>query len=886
MDENYEDVRMELQHISCNLTSVNVNPRESILDELLEDFWEDVGMQGFFGGSAQSSAAPSSHGGSSHSVIEHSSVAGSATETSMPIYSSSGVKNLRKHYARYETIQLQSSSARHQRALDSKEQKTLRATTLASYGLTGTNGAVVDVPGVYFDSKFTLESPSSFEQTIHPKDRESEAQLSRLNMYLDFVEYSLLNQIWTRSDAIFSALDDIKGQKFHVSQALMKLINLRTQLKVLDKRLSVSAIHIPQMHRRMANQTTLCAKLTSMQQVIQGLSAIRSLIEVGDFLGAFEFVSESKELYTAELQEIKAMANAGKQLDVYDALVTEVISNKFVSLAIQWEESEGASESGSDGVSGNSSGVNMGQSESVELRKLARALLRIDRLPPAFGMYKSRLINSLRQIVKTCVQEFLVDFDPTSSSVVSENKEEDVQEGRFSGQVHSMSAGQFLSCLLMCFDNLLSAITRAQKVHHFITLSLSESGVEKSATEEIGASLLENTRTLSQTCLVSACDVAQRALAQLLSMKKSDLARITLEKMKELWETAMNFIVEVERVGDTSAYIIRQALHAQTSMFLQHIHERNKLRIISTMDHEKWVQCDVPVEIQRDFERLVAGRAMSDKTSVTSYATHSSESVKIVVIEGLQYKVVWSVLELCNTIMSYLDIAMCFSSVTGDVINMIKDLIQLFNKSANMLVLGSGAQKSLAQLRSISAKHLTATAQSLAVLLAILPHVRAALLTQLPSNRSMLLLELDRVSQDLHDHHSNILSKLVAIVSDSMDSAVPKLRSMDWDKTGGERCEYFELLSKNLEALHRVLITDATLPLEQAQDVFSRVFALLQRKLPKHFEGITPRTKAGRQRVLDEIGHLGNALALLRFLNSSELVKGLEAHFLTKFDNV
>ena len=33
-----------------------------------------------------------------------------------------------------------------------------------------------------------------------------------------------------------------------------------------------------------------------------------------------------------------------------------------------------------------------------------------------------------------------------------------------------------------------------------------------------------------------------------------------------------------------------------------------------------------------------------------------------------------------------------------------------------MLVLGSGAQKSLAQLRSISAKHLTATAQSLAVL--------------------------------------------------------------------------------------------------------------------------------------------------------------------------
>ena len=132
---------------------------------------------------------------------------------------------------------------------------------------------------------------------------------------------------------------------------------------------------------------------------------------------------------------------------------------------------------------------------------------------------------------------------------------------------------------------------------------------------------------------------------------------------------------------------------------------------------------------------------MSEKTPNTSYTSHNSDSTKIVMIEGRQYKVVWSVLELSSSIMWYPDIATCFSSVTGDLINMIKDLIQLFNKSANMLVLGSGAQKSLAQLRSISAKHLTATAQSLAVLLAILPHVRAALLTVLPTNRSMLLLE-------------------------------------------------------------------------------------------------------------------------------------------------
>ena len=189
----------------------------------------------------------------------------------------------------------------------------------------------------------------------------------------------------------------------------------------------------------------------------------------------------------------------------------------------------------------------------------------------------------------------------------------------------------------------------------------------------------------------------------------------------------------------------------------------------------------------------------------------------------------------------------------------------------------------------------TTTTKSTQVLLAVLPHMRAALLSQLPQNRTVLLLELDRVSQEIVEHHGEILSKFVAIVADGMDSAVPKLRSVDWDSwestqlprgdaAAAAECEYFEALKRNIEALHRVLITDGMLPLEQAQDVFSRVFALLQRRLPKHFESIiAPSTKTGKRKILDEVGHLGNAFALLRQLDSSELVRSLETHFNERF---
>lgn len=858
--EDYEDVRMELRSLGSNLTSVNVNPRENVFDEIMEDFWEDVSF-GFLGGESavSTSAASSVHGSSSHSVPDGTSSSYSNSNSRLDnngkegTYSLFGVQRLRPSFDRYSGVQRSSSAMSNHK----KERMLERPNS----GWIAKN--MVEVPDLYFNPKFSLVNPSSFEQAINPKDRDSEAQLHRLNIYLDFVEHSLLNQIWIRSDAIFSALDDIKGQKFYVSQALMRLINLRTQLKVLDKRIAVSAIHIPQMQRRLGNESILHAKVVNMQKVIQGLSSIRSLIEVGDFLGAFELIDESKRLHSTELQDMKAMANTGKQLDVYDTLVCEVISNKFVSTAIQWEQND----------DGNGTDSNETVSNSAELRKLTSALLKMDRLSPAFGMYKSRLINSLRQIVRTCVTEYLVDFDPTR--VEDSNS---TQDGKFAEQIRSMPVDAFLSCLLMCFENLLRAVDRACKVNEFMTASLFAAGDPGEDGE-----LLNNMKTLSETCVMSSCDVVQRALAQLLSLKKDDMARINLEKMKLLWETAMNFVTEIERIAGSSAYIIRQALHAQTFTFLSNIHERNKIRVITTMDHEKWVQCDVPVEIQAFFERLVEGRAMSDKATRGASGGGDKDNQPTLVIDGVHYKVVWSALELCSTVASYLDIAVSFSSVTGEIINMIKDLIQLFNKSAKMLVLGSGAQKSLAQLRSISAKHLTATAQSLAVLLAVLPHVRAALLSQLPPNRNVLLLELDRVSQDIVDHHGNILSKFVAIVSDSMDSALPRLRNLDWDNETVDKCEYFELLAKNIEALHRVLITDTMLPLEQAQDIFSRVFALLQRKLPKHFETIKPATRAGRQRILDEVGHLGNALALLRQLDSSSLVRALESHFNERF---
>jgi vacuolar protein sorting-associated protein 54 len=247
----------------------------------------------------------------------------------------------------------------------------------------------------------------------------------------------------------------------------------------------------------------------------------------------------------------------------------------------------------------------------------------------------------------------------------------------------------------------------------------------------------------------------------------------------------------------------------------------------------------------------------------------------------VQYKVVWSVMLLTETILTYLEVAFNFSPVTADVINKIVELLRLFNSRTRQLVLGAQAIQSAARLKSISAKHLAVTGQSLGLINTLLPHIRAALLAQIPPKHQLLLTELDRVSHDLIDHHGQIVAKLVTIVGDFVDASATRLRAVDWDHFQGLQCEYFEEVQRNVLALHRVL--QAVLPPAQIQDVFSRIFALLNRKIPAHFDEIMPSTPTGRQRILDEITHLVTAFSRIKQIDASALTDTLEDTFRKRY---
>lgn len=254
-----------------------------------------------------------------------------------------------------------------------------------------------------------------------------------------------------------------------------------------------------------------------------------------------------------------------------------------------------------------------------------------------------------------------------------------------------------------------------------------------------------------------------------------------------------------EAISGSTAYEVRQCLMVQTKAFLDHLHETFKNRLINTLDNERWVQCDVAPERQAGLDRLASGKAFLQTNSNSAFSQSSSSSSSILqpdidsasatigssgdtkkkdfrsaLVEGHQFKVVWSVMLLIEIALNYLEVSCNFPLVTTDIISKIVELFKLFDVRTKQLVLGAQAIQSAARLKNISAKHLCITAQSVGLLLALLPHVRAALLAQLPPKHHMLLTELDRISHNLIDHHNQLLSKFVGIVGDFVDASAQR----------------------------------------------------------------------------------------------------------------
>lgn len=992
-----------------------MNPRETLLDDLFDEFAYDQSTPldffssysslnyspssttSMFSSSHLSFASSSSHhyaSTSSHNAAILTPLALTTTELQQI---DQFVKNIQRISKTYQIRQ-------------KSDNRVLARAGMSPHSLSSQQKANDDlrvcyeqVPDLFFRSDFSLTRPEHFQSTMCLVSASSNSLSSttsmpcsfsqeRLSTCLDLVEVALLRQIWSRSIAFFRALDDLKGLRDVVQGTTVRVQNIRAHLLATDKRLTAEARTIPTKSRRRDNLVSVHSLAVRVQEVLQGRTFLLQLLEAGDYFTAQEALVRVQDIYLKHCRGVRGLDAVGGDLQAMAAVIADIISSKFITLALQWDIGRNSLQITNDDFDlkdhsgkgeilddylGDLNGltssltvasVSLGNLPGEELSELIVALVghgcgvdgTIDsgcgELVKALQAYQMRLAEGLKLTVRTCVMEYLQTADlSTLTDFLAEEPirgdnstmgEESPTIGLESSvpyiqRVREMSADSFLGCLLMAYEHLLLALERAADFHAFFSLKInqfsdstvspvmleerldsdlkfgSDSGCKSEDVKSEFKISLDTAKFLadqSKSCLSAACDVAQKSVAQLLSIRKENNARLPYATMKQLWENSLAFVAKLESFNQqTAAFALRQCLLIQCRIFIEAYHDNYKTQLVNTLDNERWLQCDVSPDRQKEIDRLVSGKAFltfiqgsgSGIQQVARSESHSSQlsspvgtdiaasilpgaekkkEARPVVVEKREYRITWSVLLLVDILFVYLDIVYHFPPILAEVINKMVELVRLFNTRTKQLVLGAQAIQSAARLKSITAKHLGITAQSLSFCIVLLPHMRAALLAQIPSKQQILLTELDRLSQELFDHHHAIINKFVAIVSDMIEVSAIKLKSMDWDRVSGHGqacCEYFEEMQKNILTLHKVL--NGILPAEEMQDIFLRIFHLINRKVPAHFEEVMPSSVAGKQRILDDITHLVFSLSKLKHVDTSVLTAQLEDHFRKKF---
>jgi len=718
--------------------------------------------------------------------------------------------------------------------------------------------------------------------------------------HLDAVELALLDQVRSKSEKFFRETNRFSELQKLVTESVDEVRELRTEIHSLQERCVTNVELVPIMDNTRADLRAISRVLEGIEDVVNCKASIASLMSAGDHLGAIEALRVARSLLAQtpeqesedgsakekssqhlSLGKLRALSKVGDQLDEYEKLVVRNITDELVETFLSW------------GTEGDIDfrappRISLTTDRRANIRGVVQSLRLCGQLSVAGTTYQKRLCDLISVTVKAIVTECVAD-----SAKISGNST-DASAKVISG-VASMSLEQFLDCLKMLFEQVLCLLWGAVAVNKYCIsegILLDDRAAANEAansTDGTGNEASQHTKSATAIALSAAADLAEKSVSELLRLRREAHSLVSFDGMRQLWDTSLTFTLQLERFSGKKAYGLRSTLLAQAKSFVERKHESNMSSLVAALDSERWVQCNVSAERQAALTRLCSGRAVfSPRATARGVETVAASSVPPspaakmadADVEGVRYKVVWSCLLLLEMVMDDVACAAHFQTLATNIVGKVCELLRLFNTRSTHLVLGAGAIHSAARLKSINAKHLAIVTQCIALMLAILPHIRAALMAQLPAKQHALLTDLDKIKADYSEHSEKVLNKLVSIIGGIVEhSLAPKISQTSFDERATntptpedpdaalECCAFLDSVLTNTTKMHQVL--KVMLPDELLRDVFSRIFAYLDHKIPSLYKVAAtsdeknftmPATENGKIRMIKEVQYMAGAL--------------------------
>jgi vacuolar protein sorting-associated protein 54 len=699
---------------------------------------------------------------------------------------------------------------------------------------------------------------------------------------LDKVEMALLQQVRSKSGAFFEESLRFAQLQEWIQSLLQQVTQVQETTDRLYKDLLQPVNTIAASDEQRAELKRLLQVIDQADTMLRCKSSIAGFLSAQDDLTAIEQIQYGRRLLAGtaddavdaqvdvstdtgtdvsvtaapdagvELYRLQALRTVSEQLKQYEQLVVTNLREELVEIFLEWNTAAVSSlyATASNGSSTPTSIANNKLHVHQRVNEIVGALKKCHGLGPTRQAYGNRLMDTIRMTVRTTVGEFASDANGTESS---NGPSVSITVG-----ATAMSLEHFLDCLDMLFEQLLALLTSASGVDDFCVTQgfCFLDDVADDAAPADGKELKRAVSTDSSgapttpiaVVVTAAAELSSKSISELLRIRKDAHSLVTLEEMKKIWDNCVAFIQQIEALSGHKATAFRFTLLAQTKAFVERKHESNMSALVAALDSERWTQCEVSAERQESLTRLCSGRAVLSSPKAREVGSSSGmgsteKKAPDAEVEGIRYKTVWSCLLLLEMVMNNIATAAHFQSLASNIISKMSELLRLFNSRTTHLVLGAGAIHSTARLKSINAKHLSLVTQCLGMVIAAFPHIRAALMAQMPPKQHTLLLSLDQIKREFADHNEKVLNKFVTIIGGIVEHGLaPKIGGTNFDARAKTIppvngvvtcCVFVEGVSTNTRKMHQVLTS--LLPPDHLQDVFSRIFAFVDQKVPSIF---------------------------------------------------
>lgn len=699
---------------------------------------------------------------------------------------------------------------------EARENGSAAATRARLYGLREGARDLSTVPSLFFEETFELHRPETFSSACAGLDQESVRNLARaatelqedLSAHLDTVEQYLISEISEKSDEFFVALEELHNLHESMAETQRQVVSMRKSVKELGENLVKPGLYMTKLRDKRDNLEGLTETFTKISALQQMRNDMDVFVESTDYSRALQIAGDigktlAEDKVLAELtcfrklpEHVVQTTNKVRHIMIQDFVhaaslekdARHVVSRKALERLYETAKACGLEDSSSD----SKVAPQCTEKNKVLLEKTLPPLISLmysgsSLFCDALEAWSSAISEDVR-IVERSAMDIMLNRVTKERRQSVPSMDEAVFDSAYAAAIRNLPADVFAEMLSALTDTFNVYFVHVTELRKLIRGIIGADDVSPESLEEMDEGLIAAARqaassidyTASQTAsatlseaLNKVIDVAQGRFAKLLGLRAPMNVASSSREFMKITEATNAFLEVAETLGKHRCLSLRTTLANQSKVFVREQHSAATSRLVNLLECETWALAKLPERFQALVDALMEGSNKLPEVDNENIGNNSC-----VVIYGEEFHPVNSAVLLLQMLVDYLRLARQDTSLSTEVTHRTIDLIKQYNTGVCQLILGAGAMQ-VSRLKSITAKHLCLSQQSVSLFAAILPQLRDMMCALIEGPRLVLLRqEFDRMLRDLRLHVNEIHDKLVSIMCERVEFHLHRLSSI------------------------------------------------------------------------------------------------------------